>query len=47
MIAYGKSFVGGEAQLMGVRGEGFGGGRILRKGALEHRTLDPAHSNKG
>jgi hypothetical protein len=28
-------------------GEGFGGGRIWRKGALEHRTLGPVTLHQG
>jgi hypothetical protein len=37
-------------RLIGVGGgvgEGFGGGRIQRKGALEHRTLGPVTLHQG
>ncbi len=40
----------GVARLIGVGGggpEGFGGGRIQREGALEHRTLGPVTLHQG
>jgi hypothetical protein len=32
---------------VGEGGEGLGGGRIQRKGALEHRTLGPVKLHQG